>query len=202
MRLATPDAVLAVLGIQTGTGSLAAAGAALDATFPVIESRLETSLVRARYRDVFDLAKSDTTYAVLRLSHAFVAQDESTLVSVQGVTLTGAQYRTQHRLGLVSLLGTFPQGQGVVTVEYSAGFDATVADPKMFLDLPDALVQGGTSMAAHYLLLNPANSPKEKARFLGQNSLAGLELKAIQSLAPFVRPRATVVWPVFSEAVE
>lgn len=201
MRIALPEAVLSVVGIQPGVGQLGAATAALEATFPVIEQRLETLLLRTRRKDRFDLSATETKNPSLRLEQGFVVDDASIVIVANDVTLTSQDYFLDFTLGVVRLFGTFTQGVQAVSVEYNAGFETAVGDADALAGIPESLNQGGILMAASFLLLNPANAPKDKARFLTQVSLRGLEQRALQCLSAYTRPRATAVWPSFSEIV-
>lgn len=200
MRLATAQAVLGVLGTQISTGSIATADGALDATFTIVESALETNLIRGRCTDHFDLTKYEVNEPQLRLSFGFVSKDEPIVVTVGGIAVEA--YSLQHLLGVLGLQLTCPEGRRVVSVTYSYGFETSVDDDSQLEGLPQGVTQAGISMAATYLMLNPANIAKEKARFLASVSVSGLEIKARQACAQFTRPRGTVIWPTATEVVE
>lgn len=201
MRLATPEEVLAVAGIQAGAGSVVVAGAALDATFPAVESLLDTSLVRSHRIDWFDIGKWENSNAQLSLSQSFVDEDEPFVVKVNGVEVPADSYTLRADSGVVRMSVCLPQGKEVVSVEYFAGFELDTLTEGNLVGLPDGLVQGGISYAAAYMLLNPANSPKDKARYLAQTALRGFELKAGQCFAPYMRYRTLVIWPAFSQVL-
>jgi len=212
MRLAAPESVLTVLGIQTSSGSLAAAGAALDATFPDIESYLDTTLLAGRRTDYFDLTSSDRVAPCLRLSCSFVSKDEPIIVSYSSdgapltpdnaATLDPSAYHIDYTLGIVYATSTFAATRRSLAVTYSAGFDADVSDSTSLSGLPDTLVQGAISKAASYMMLNPANVAKDKARFMATVTVHGLELKGVQAIRQYTRPRGTVIWHSFSETIE
>ena len=196
MRLATPQAVLGVLGIQTGTGALTTAGAALDATFGGIESRLDCRLTLREQVDYFTLSKYDAVDPVLRLATGFVNTDEAFTVGLLGsdAPLPVDAYHLDPEKGTVSVYGEYTPGKDIFTVHYTSGFDVSTSDPLQFVDVPDVLKQAHTSLACAYVQTNPANVPKEKARFLGVTSIIGYQQQAHEVLAPYVRPRGTCVW--------
>lgn len=202
MRLATPAEVLAVLGVQAGTGSLANAGAALDATFSVVESKVDSMLERVRRKDWFSISKYDTERPRLRLSSGFVTRDEPVVVTISGAAVDASGYYIDYDLGVVHLLMTLLEGVQTVSVAFSCGFEADTADTTQLQSLPQGLRQGGIAMAAAYFLSGPANSPKEKARFLAETSINAFELRANQNLSKYERPRGSAIWADYTEAVE
>ncbi len=212
MRLATPDAVLTVLGIQTSSGSLAAAGAALDATYPVIESSLDTTLLRSRRTDYFDLTSADRVAPSLRLSCSFVSKEEEIVIeySNDGVPLSAINravldpqyYHIDYTLGVVYIGTSVPVCRRSIAVTFSAGFEADLSNPTQLGELPDAITQAGLSKAASYMLLNPANVAKDKARFTAEVAVQGMELASRNAMSVYQRPRGTVVWHSHSEILE
>lgn len=201
MRLATASAVLGVTGTQISTGSTDNANAALDATFPVIESALETQLVRARRTDFFDVGRRGTSYPILRLECGFVSKDEPIVVTYKGAVLADTDYEVEHIHGLVNLLGTYAHGNRSITVTYSYGFEVAEEDTAQLVGVDPALRAVGISMATSFIMLNPASVAKEKARYTATTSVNGFEVKARQACAAFMRPRGTVVWPAYSKVV-
>lgn len=209
MRLATPEAVLAVLGIQVSTGSLNAAGVALDATFSVVESTMDTRLTQSTRIDYFDIGKYDKFDPVLRLSTGFVSKDDTITVycTDDGLPLTGTAgsvvdpigVDVDYERGIVSLTGLFYACRKSVSVSYTAGFAKDNSDATMLTGVPDDIVQGAISMAASYMQLNPANVPKEKAKAIGSLAVSGLEFKARQALSAYDRPRGTAIWAAYTK---
>lgn len=203
MRLASPEKLLLLLGIQSGAGSLAAAGAALDATAPLVETALETSLPRSTRTDYFTLTKSSVVDPVLRLSCGFLSRDEKVVVRFQGTTLEADEYKVDYTLGFVTLFGTYSVGTQNVSVNYTSGFDAPSGDRTGLLTgLPAAVEQGALSMAASYFLNNPANSTKDKGKFMATSGVGRYAGAAKASLEPFTRPRALTVWSDHSDVEE
>ena len=54
MRLASAQQVLTLMSVQSSTGTEAAANMALDLSFPLIESLLDTRLTQSGYVDFFN----------------------------------------------------------------------------------------------------------------------------------------------------
>ncbi len=211
MRLATANAVLTVLGIQTSPGSMATAEAALDATFPDIQESLETSLLSSTQTDYFDLGTFDLTNPKLRLSNSFVSKDDPVVVTVSlagetllnaiGLELASTYFAIDFKLGTVALMGTYTKGKYAVSVSYTSGF-TTGVDADLLDGLPIELVQAGVSKAAAYAMLNPANIAKDKAKYAAVTGVTGLDRKGSRALQAFTRPRGTYVWPSHSVALE
>lgn len=208
MRLAAPEAILKILGIQIGNGTLDAAGAALDASFPVMESSLDTDLARGSRTDYFSLTRAEKVDPVLRLTSGFVSKDDNIIVRItaDGLPLTGTEgtilsannYEVDHIRGVVALIGSYYAGARSVSVEYTYGFEADVDHPEQLTGVYPVVEQAAISMAAAYYQHNPANIPKDRAKALGPTSIQGYELKARQSISLLARPRATAVWPTLS----
>jgi len=187
MRLAAPETVLTVLGIQQSAGSLAVAGAALDATFPDLEARIESDLVFGTRTDYFDLSSDEVTNPRLRLSSGFVFVAEPVTI----------KYSSDYA-PLTSTTGTaFLAGSRTVAITYSHGLE--VNTDGTFADIPDSLVQAHIALAAEFMMLNPANVAKEKARFTAQVAVHGYSLKGSRAVERLQRPRGTVIWPSLTE---
>lgn len=202
MRVATPEQVLTVLGIQQSTGSLLTAGAALDATFPQLEAMLESSVVLQHRKDLFDLGSGEVTRPLLRLASGLVTTEEDVVVEFKGDALVaGDDYTIDYRRGVVHTLGTYTAGKHAFSVDYYTGYSAAPGST-ILADVPTAIVQASIDIACAYLLLSPANSAKDKARFLVGHSVDGFQRRARQSLAPLARPRANHVWESLSEVLE
>lgn len=206
MRLAAPETVLTVLGIQQSTGSLAVAGAALDATFPDLEARIECDLVFGTRTDYFDLASSEVDNPRLRLSSGFVfiaepitikySTDSAPLTSTTGTTFSGG-FVVEGVAGVVWPTGTFAPGSRTVAVTYSHGLE--VNTDGTFANIPDSLAQAHIALAAEFMMMNPANVAKEKAKFTAQVAVNGYSLKGSRAVQRLHRPRGTVIWPSFTE---
>ena len=206
MRLAAPETVLTVLGIQQSAGSLAVAGAALDATFPDLEARIESDLVFGTRTDYFDLSSDEVTNPRLRLSSGFVfvaepvtikySSDYAPLTSTTGTAFSGG-YVVESVIGVVWPSATFLAGSRTVAITYSHGLE--VNTDGTFADIPDSLVQAHIALAAEFMMLNPANVAKEKARFTAQVAVNGYSLKGSRAVERLQRPRGTVIWPSLTE---
>jgi len=203
MRLATPEAVLNVLGIQISSGSLATAGAALDATFALVETALDTDLPSNSRTDYFDLTRYEKVDPILRLSCGFVSKDDalvvrqtesgSPLVGSFGTVIPDTEYTVDYERGTVSLIGSYYAGKKSLSVAYTAGF-AVEDDEVTLAGIPDGLKQGGLMRAVTFMLTNPVNVTKEKARFMAVTAVNGFNLQSNQALSKFTRPRGGIVW--------
>ena len=211
MRLATADAVLNVLGIQSSPGSLVTATAALDATFHDVQELLETSLSFSIQTDYFDIGRYETVNPKLRLSNSFVSKDDPIVVVVsplglplptnEGTVLASTDYEINFKLGTIRILGTVVSGSSVVSVYYASGFN-TGADPAVLSPIPEGIVQAGISKAATYIQLNPANIAKDKARFSASVAVTGMNAKGTRAVQEYIRPRGLHIWPCNSVVVE
>lgn len=201
MRLAAPEDVLATIGIQQSTGSLATAGAALDATYPLVEAMLESRLVRERRLDTFDLPAANIKNPEFRLFSGLVTTDETIVVNANGEAVAADDYEIQLDIGIVRLIGEFAASKSAVTVEYSCGLEVDPSATNVFQEVPEAIKQAAIAKACAYLLLSPANSAKEKAKSLVGYSIQGFELRARQMLAPYTRPRGGYLWEALTQVV-
>lgn len=210
MRLAAPETVLSVLGIQRSPEALAVAGAALDATFSDLEARTDSRFARTLRTDYFDLDSTEVSNPRLRLTSGFVSVDpDDSLVirySADGASLSAgsgtvldAGFVADFFSGVLWLDGTYLAGRRVVSVTYTHGFE-TAPDGVSLDSVPTALEQAHISLAAEYMMLNPANVGKEKARFMAQVGVFGYSHKASRAVQVLARPRGTVIWPSFTEA--
>lgn len=206
MRLATAQQVLDLLGVPPSTGSLANAGAALDATAPIVEGLLETTLEQATWTDFFDYAVDSRRRrfepVTFRLSSMLLDTDSpvtpnesaTAMVAVsEGTTLAAADYRIDHNAGLVTVLRDVEIGYYTFAVTYTAGFpvDSTTGALK---GAPEWLVRAGTVAAQHYLSLNPAFIPGKKVTAVKEIS-SGIRERVSAVLNPRLRGRMNLQWP-------
>jgi hypothetical protein len=207
MRLAAPETVLSILGIQQSPGSLAVAGAALDATFSDLEARTDSLFLVTSRTDYFDLDETEVASPRLRLTSGFVSLTEDLTVrySADGLSLSAGSgtelttgYVADYVAGVVWLDGTYLPGKRVVSITYTHGFELS-DDDVLLADVPTALEQAHISLAAEYMMLNPANVGKEKAKFMAQVAVHGYSHKASRAVQNLTRPRGTVIWPSFTE---
>ena len=196
MRLATPSAVLAVLNIQSSTGSLASAESALDATVSLLEGRLDTQFGLASRLDHFFLSDSPRMRK-LRLTASFIRKVVVTVNSAGsfsgGTVLPSTDYFVDVSRGVITLVS--PIGYVYVSVSYTSGFDVDPANPTIAVGAPDTLVEAHKCLACSAMQLNPANVAKDKAKALGTASIDGYQQQAYRAIEPYVRPRSSCVWP-------
>jgi hypothetical protein len=188
MRLASPQQLLALLGIQASSGGLKAAEDALDASFSSVEQAAESRLVSGSLTDTFYLP--DTIDPVLRLTSGFLSSDR--------VTVTGAgtpQVLVSKQEGVVRLKGRHP---GEVSVRYMCGFHPD-ADGVTLQDVPRILVNTHLHLAASLMVLAPGAVSKDKAKAMGVEAARGFEAKAYAIMQAAHRPRALVHWPAHSK---
>lgn len=202
MRLAAPDAVLTpLLGLSSqSASSQSAAGAALDATFPIAETALDTDLWRGQRTDYFDVTASEVVDPTLRLHAGFVSKDTSPVVTdlAAGQAVPDTAYFVDYEKGLIYLSGTYVAQRRSISVVYEYGFELD-EKTNVLQGLPEGVKQGGINLALSYLQLNPANVAKDKAKALGTASINGFTLAARQNLQQFQRPRANMIWPSASD---
>lgn len=185
MRLASSAALLSLLGIQTSPGALKAAEDALDATFPLVETSVESRLTLSTITDSFTVRQGQ---AQLRLTSGF-------LVSERLALSAPVPFRARKQEGVVLLDGPF---SGVLTVKYTCGFQ-TDAEGTTLIDVPSALASAHLQHAASAMLLAPGAVPKEKAKAMGAFSSRAFYAMAQRTLQSLHRPRAMVVWPEYSK---
>ena len=196
MRLATPEQVLSILGIQSSTGSLANAGVALDAVFSVMENALDTELLQTTRTDQFDISPLLNVDPSLRLSGSFVFTEDDLTVTdnTTGAVIDPSTYSLDADHGVVHLVGTMPYGKRVLAVTYTTGFVVSDKDENVLEGFPEALADAQACLACAFIQMNPTNVSKDKAKALGINSSNGYDMRARQIMARYTRPRGTVVW--------
>ena len=207
MRLASPALVLSILGLQSGPGTLAMAGAALDATFPALEAILDTKLVEGECTDYYSLATSQRTDPVLRLTNGFVSKEATITIrqtlagealGASGGSEVDLSLASMHyTLGTLLLAGEYYPGRFTLAVTYTFGFPLDLSNPDTLTGAPDEIVQAHANLAAAFIQMNPTNVSKEKAKALGVSSSNGYDMRARQGLYRFARSRGTVIWPDF-----
>lgn len=195
MRLVTSVNLLSLLNIGASGGGTDAGTKALDATFPLIEGATESRLVAASSTDTF-LLQSGRSNQMLRLSSGFLSSDKLAISVDGGPAAAQGTYLVNQQEGTVLLLGSW-YGAGFarpmkVTVTFSHGFDETDG---VLQDVPEALQQAHTFMAAAAMQLSPASIGKDKAKALGIDASRGFQAMAQQILQSLHRPRAALAWP-------
>lgn len=174
MRIATPQQVIAAMGIQENSGSLAAAGAALDVTSRIIEKLLETQLEQATYTDYFDYNYSRMrarfepprfylSNRFVDTSEAVTAKESSTAMRLhtEGTEVAATDYVLDAGQGTVEVLRDLPIGYYTFSVTYTAGF-VTSGPDKVLRDIPGWLLEAGRVAAIHYLNMTPAHIASKK----------------------------------------
>lgn len=197
MRLATPEEVLATMGVMQSASALANAAQALDLSLPVVEQVLDTKLDRVQVVDYFDyLGPTEggiTPTYTLSLTRGFVV-DGSEVVTSAGVPLVrGADYRVDYVKGLVFLYVQAAFGAASVSVEYTSGF--AELDP-----IPDTLKAVAiTAAVLHQNTLPsvPANRDPKVGNRVSKPIFNFLQVQA----APLERPRMAVEFPTSTEYI-
>lgn len=195
MRLVSDSTLLSLLAIGASGGGTAAGTKALDATFPLIEAATESGLVAASTTDTFRLpfGKQDQT---LRLSSGFLSSDKITVVLGEGPPVPSTLYRVNVKAGTVLMLGTWTgSGSSLLTVKFEHGFNE---NDGLLDEVPEALQQAHTFMAAAAMQISPAAIGAAKAKALGIDASRGFQAMAQQILQGMHRPRGTVIWPIHS----
>lgn len=192
MRLVTSVNLLSLLNIGASGGGTDAGTKALDATFPLIEGATESRLVAASSTDTF-LLQSGRSNQMLRLSSGFLSSDKLVISVDGGPAVAHDTYLVNQQEGTVLLLGSWYGARPMkVTVKFSHGFDETDG---VLQDVPEALQQAHTFMAAAAMQLSPASIGKDKAKALGIDASRGFQAMAQQILQSLHRPRAALAWP-------
>lgn len=172
MRLSTPDKVLAALGQMTSPGGTTRAELALDRSFHLLESILETKLSRIAQVDTFDVRRESGLPLRLRLTNRFVdmSEDVKPLVYSKpsgmplenlsvGYLVPEDNYTIDPVEGVLSMHSyELHSGRNSLAIQYRSGFLTNAVQPEM-LDVPFELenlaIQGAV------LELNTADANKE-----------------------------------------
>lgn len=197
MRLVSDSSLLSLLNISGSGGATDAGRKALDATFPLIEGATESRLVASSTTDTFSfpMGKADQ---VLRLSSGFLSTDRVTIAFSDAVAIPSTLYKVDRQSGTILMMGSWSgRGTQSLTVKFEHGFDESDG---LLDEVPEALQMAHTFMAAAAMQISPAAMSKDKAKALGIDASRGFQAMAQQMLQQYHRPRALVVWPLFTQA--
>lgn len=204
MRLATPEDVVTAVGQQSTPALLARAGAALDSSYSVIESILETTLILEERVDYFSLPSSNAAFRTFRLTNRFIDLDSVKVYNQPAVSsldaldstylVDGTYYTFDAAKGLITLIKTNGYyGNGSLAVHYESGAAATNG----VVESPDWVKAMAITAAVMEININPTNTANRKD-------------KTVQSVSSMVsyylhaqgeqhrRPRMSVEWPQYS----
>lgn len=200
MRLASAENVLLSMGIGSNDGSLDRAGRALDLSYPIIESVLETTFVEGSYTDYFTVGLSSSQF---RLSHLFI--DPDTLVVRQSATtdplfdetegdlVASSEYFLNPDKGVLTFRSVPAEGEHRISVSYDCGLpkDSAYQDT---LKSPYWLQETAIAMAILALNTQPSTPATRKDR-AGASITSLLFNLAGRLLTPHTRPRLCVEFP-------
>lgn len=210
MRLSTPDKVLAALGQMPSPGGTARAELALDRSFHLLESILETKLARVAQVDTYDVYREYGLPLRLRLTNRFVAMDEDIKPIVYskpaGLPLEGLsldylvpedQYTIDPVEGVLSMHAYgLHSGRNSLAIQYRTGFTPNVASPEL-LDVPFELENLAIQGAVLELNTAPSTAANRKEKTV-VNVAAMLYGYLSVEARRFDRPRMTVQYPSVS----
>lgn len=207
MRLSTPDKVLAALGQMTSPGGTTRAELALDRSFHLLESILETKLSRIAQVDTFDVRRESGLPLRLRLTNRFVDMSEDVkplvyskpsgmplenlsvdyLVPEDNYTIDPVEgVLSMHSYGLHS-------GRNSLAIQYRSGFLTNAVQPEM-LDVPFELENLAIQGAVLELNTVPSTSANRKEKTAVNVAAVIYGYLSIEARR-FDRPRMTVQFP-------
>jgi len=201
MLLAAPADVVATQGLASTTGTLAAAQAALDMAFPVMETVLETSLSYGQVTDYYDAPSvpgpEDDYLVILRLTNRFIDPDTVVVSATIYGEVTGiTDYTLDAQAGIITFLTSLLPSRVSVAVTYEHGLDDPGAGK--VAEYPSWVAKAAVSAAVLSLNTHPATPAirKDKTVYSATSALHGhLRLQTQQ----YTRPRLNVVFPTRSE---
>lgn len=209
MRLATAQQVLTLMSVQSSTGTEAAANIALDLSYPIIESMLDTRLQLTNYVDFFDYGALRSIYSspvptILWLTSRFLVStpdivvresvdDQPLRTAGDGVLVDPSDYFVNHDTGELSLLRTHRRGLSTVSVAYRAGF---ADNGKQINDdaVPNWLETAAITAAIHVLNTHPSTPANRKTPYAEEMSRM-LRGYLYGTLAPHLRSRVSRLMP-------
>lgn len=205
MRLATPEEVLSVRAITVTDGSLATAGVALDYSYPIVCSLLDTELSEGKVTDYFTIEEGDAENRTrLRTTNAFL--DKKTVVvritanglpllsEEDGEVLSPLHYTYSADTGIFRLLNYITSGILCLSITYAHGFSPTDDDENV-LDVPDWLKGAAAYMANSVLTTQPASPATKRDNNRNNNYSSQAYRQAVQMLSPHYRMRMSVLYP-------
>ena len=202
MKLTSASKVLLSMGVVENGGSLASASRALDLSFPVLESQLETTFGEEHVVDYFDTTRSDL---ILRLKNRFIDRDTIRVrVSTDGLQLTApadgellapSEYSLDADKGIIKLRHAPRAGKSLLSVAYDSGL--RLSDDETYLEAPAWLEECAVAVAVHVqnvFVSSPANR-KDKAVISIANEIHRMVSQVVN---PHKRDRMTVITPSLS----
>lgn len=202
MKLNTASKVLATMGVVENPGSLLSASRALDHTYPIIESLLETTLTEQHVTDYFDIR---TGNYYLRLKNRFIdayalevrvsADGSPLLLPTDGDLVPDTDYRVDQETGLLTFLKQVREGDLTLSVSYDSGL--RLSDDGTYLEAPYWLAEAAVAIAVqaqNTLVSSPANR-KDKTVVNVHNELYRI---VSMHLNGHRRPRLVVTYPALS----
>lgn len=210
MRLSTPDKVLAALGQMTSPGGTTRAELALDRSFHLLESILETKLSRVAQVDTYDVYREHNLPLRLRLTNRFIAMDEDIKPLVyskpSGLPLDNLtldylvpedHYTIDADEGTLSMHAYgLHYGRNSLAVQYRSGFIPNAASPEL-LEVPFALENLAIQGAVLELNTVPSTAANRKEKTVTDVAAMLYGYLAIEARR-FDRPRMTVQFPTAS----
>jgi len=215
MRLASAQQVLTLMSVQSSTGTEAAANMALDLSFPLIESLLDTRLTQSGYVDFFNYGDLVSRYAaaaptVLWLTSRFLlpggtitvresTTDQPLRTSSDGTEVSPDDYYLNTETGELTLFKEHRRGQSTISVAYTAGFtdDGTAIDDQ---SIPAWLHSGAVTAAIHVLNTHPSTPANRKTPYAEEMSRM-LRGYLYGIFAPHFRSRVNRLMPARSVMV-
>lgn len=212
MRLASPQEVLTLMSVGITTATEATVNLALDLSYPIIESLLDTRIQKTSYVDYFDYGMFRSRYThpaptVLWLTSRFLVAGSAVVVreSIDGQPLRAASdgalvdpsdYYVNAETGELTLLRTHAKGLARVSVAYEAGFNdngSNIDDPAV----PSWLHAGAVTAAIHMMNTHPTTPATRKYQTPSTVSTT-LRSHLYGLLAPHFRTRSDRLAPARS----
>lgn len=202
MRLASPEKVVTALGVAANPGSSGNAGRALDLTFPIIESFLETKFFSGSNIDYF----SPATYGrVFRLSCMLVDPDslvvrsspttDPLVTEEDGDLVPVTDYFLDADKGLITFRQALVAGEHTLSATYDYGLGKD--EDGLLKKVPYWLEEIG--VAAAILAMNTTPSvPAQRKEKTVTNATKAISSLVHSLVAPKFRPRMAVEFPVRS----
>lgn len=203
MKLATADLVLLSMGVGTNSGSLENAAQALELTYSVFTSLLETEFSPQARTDYFNTVSGEMS---LRLTNMFIDKDSlkvrrsidgtPLLLPTDGELVAASEYMLDPVKGIVTMRYAQYPAACSLSVSYESGLPVSDQD-ETALDTPQWLRDAAVAAAVHALNIVPSSPANRKASTVAAVSL---ELRGLAStlLRQYYRPRLTVYLPVLS----
>lgn len=204
MRLASPELVVTAASIPSNDGSIARAAGALNSSFYLLESILETKLAQVTMLDAYTIPAQTTAPYILRLTNRFIdtatvlvyckpAGSPLTDLTIDYQLLTG-EFTVDAAKGLVTIFERLPYyGDSCISVIATSGFPEDPNDANLLI-APEDIQQLAVNAALLELNTLPSTvaNRKDKANASVTKGMYGYLAKACE---PYSRPRMTVEYP-------